>query len=80
MHDLEKLAASWEDNPCFAEFKNAMASEFIGDGTTQNEDEMRDNGAFRAGSESFTYQEIKRAVSLFLEDALSTARKHFTTI
>jgi hypothetical protein len=71
MHDLEKIV--------FAEF-NAMASEFIGDGTTQNEDKMWDNGAFQAGSRSFTNQEIKREVSLFLEDALLTARKHFTTI
>jgi hypothetical protein len=39
MHDLKKLAASWEDDPCFAKF-NVMASEFIGDGTTQNEDVM----------------------------------------
>jgi hypothetical protein len=30
--------------------------------TTQDEDEMQDNGAFRTGSESFTYKGIKRAV------------------
>jgi hypothetical protein len=80
MRDLEKLVSSWEDNPCFAEFK-ALASTFTGnETTTQNEDEMQDNGAFRAGSKSFTYEGIKREVNLFLEDALSTARKHFTTI
>jgi hypothetical protein len=80
MRDLEKLVSSWEDDPCFAEFK-ALASTFTGnETTTPDEDEMRDNGAFRAGSKSFTYEGIKREVNLFFEDALSTARKHFTTI
>jgi hypothetical protein len=80
IRDLEKLASSWEDDICFAEFK-AIASAFNdNETTTQDEDEMRDNGAFRAGSESFNYEGIKREVQLFLEDALSTARKHFTTI
>jgi hypothetical protein len=80
IRNFEKLASSWEDDICFAEFK-AIASAFNdNETTTQDEDEMRDNGAFRAGSESFTYEGIKREVQLFLEDALSTARKHFTTI
>jgi hypothetical protein len=73
LHDLEKLLSSWEDDPCFVEFK-AIACTFTGNGTT------RDNGAFQAGSESFTYECIKRQVKLFLEDALSTAHNHFTTI
>jgi hypothetical protein len=65
---------------CFAEFK-AIASAFNDNETTmQDEDEMRDNGALQAGSKSFTYEGIKREVQLFLEDALSTSRKHFTTV
>jgi hypothetical protein len=79
MRDLEELASSWEEDPCFAEFK-VMASEFSNDGTTEEEDEMQDNGAFRAASDSFTYEDVKREVRLFFEDALFTARKHFTTI
>jgi hypothetical protein len=65
MRDLEKLVSSWEDNPCFAEFK-ALASTFTGNETTMpDEDEMRGNGAFRARSKSFTYEGIKREVNFF---------------
>ncbi len=80
IHDLEKLASSWEDDICFAELK-AIASAFnVNETTTQDEDEMQDNGAFRTGSESFTYEGLKRETQLFWEDSLSTARKHFTSI
>jgi hypothetical protein len=77
MGDLEKLMSSWGEGPCFAEF---MASEFTGDGKMQDEDEMRHNGAFQAGSDSFESKNAKRAASLSLECSLFTTRKHFTTI
>jgi hypothetical protein len=80
MRDLEKLASSWEEDPCFAEFE-AMSFEFNREGRGQDEDdEMRENCAFRAGSNSFACEDTKIKACIFLQDASSIARKHFTAI
>ena len=38
---------------------------------------MNGNGTFRAASDSYTYEDIKKEVKVFFEEAIAAAKKHF---
>jgi hypothetical protein len=81
--DLKELANGWEDDERCQEFTElaktrvdrAAAEE---EKEKPEEDEMNDNGTFRAASDSHTHKDVKKEVKLFFEEAIAdAAKKHF---
>jgi hypothetical protein len=79
----EELANAWEDDKhCrdFTDLGKTCVGRVIaerGQDPTQ-EDEMNENGTFRAASDSHACEDIKKEVKLFFDEAIAAAKKHFT--
>ena len=84
MRDLEELAKDWEGHEDYKEFTELAKTCGVGREVVEGgqeitqEDEMNDNGTFRAASDSYTYEDIKKEVKLFFDEAIAAAKKHFT--
>jgi hypothetical protein len=68
IRDLEKLANGWEDDDQYQEFTD-LAKTCVGrlvvETEQEEEDELNEHGTFRAASDSYTYEDIKKEVKLF---------------
>ena len=65
VRDLEELAKDWEGHEDYKEFteltKTCVGRVVVEGGQeTAQEDEMNENGTFRAASDSYTYKDITR--------------------
>jgi hypothetical protein len=81
--DLEELANGWEDDEHCRDFAD-LGKTCVGRVTAEGgqdptqEDEMNENGTFRAASDSHACEDVKKEVKLFFDEAIAAAKKHFT--